>query len=459
MQEASPQGGITPGPYPGGMSAVEDFARLPIDATSKARLAEAGLRYDTLDTSDAAAFDAWARSDLRGFLAAEPSEKYLEGMRASLGYRRTTGVWDESAPLADEPIATASSWPAELTLPGAKQLQSWAISSVTVSQARRRRGIARNLLEGELRTAVALGIPLAALTVSESTIYGRFGFGPATFAATVSINTRRVRWSGPTPAGRVDYVAREQWAEQIAGLFERARVSTVGEIEGWDGMWPRLAGTVHDEESDGKKLRVVTYTSESGALEGAALFKLEGSDDDYASHTLSIEFIRTVSDDAYAALWRFFLEADLVATVKAEQLAVDEPVRWMLGDQRAATVTTSDHQWLRVLDTKAVLEARNYATAGVLGIEVEDALGFAGGTYVLTVAADGEGTVEAVNELTGDVPALRLRVDALASLLLGGVAPTALRASGALSELSGGAIALAGRMLRVSPEPAPGIWY
>lgn len=263
----------------------------------------------------------------------------------------------------------------------------------------------------------------------------------------------------PDPAGRVDYVAREQWAEQIAGLFERARVSTVGEIEGWDGMWPRLAGTVHDEESDGKKLRAVTYTSESGALEGAALFKLEGGDDDYASHTLSIEFIRTVSDDAYAALWRFFLEADLVATVKAEQLAVDEPVRWMLGDQRAATVTTSDHQWLRVLDTKAVLEARNYATAGVLGIEVEDALGFAGGTYVLTVAADGEGTVEAVNELTGDVPALRLRVDALASLLLGGVAPTALRASGALSELSGGAIALAGRMLRVSPEPAPGIWY
>lgn len=456
-QEA--QGRNALGPYPGGMSAVEDFARHPIDPTSRAKLAEAGLRYATLDTSDAAAFGAWARSDLRGFLAPEPSEKHLEGMRASLGYRRTTGVWDETAPLADEPIATVSSWPADLTLPGARQLRSWAISSVTVSQARRRRGIARNLLEGELRTAAELGIPLAALTVSESTIYGRFGFGPATFSATMSIQTRRVRWSGPTPTGRVDYVSREQWGEHIAGLFDRARVSTVGEIEGWDGMWPRLAGTVHDEEGDGKKLRAITYTSDSGALEGAAIFRLEGGDDDYSSHTLSVEFMRTVSDDAYAALWRFFLEADLVATVKAEQLAIDEPVRWMLGDQRAATVTTSDHQWLRVLDTKAVLEARSYATPGVLGLDVDDALGFAGGAFVLTVAADGVGTVEAVDTTPEGTPALRVRVDALASLLLGGVAPAALRASGALSEMSEGALSLAGRMLRVSPEPAPGIWY
>lgn len=450
---------IVLGPYPGGMSAVEDFARHPIDPTSKAKLAEAGLRYATLDTSDPAAFSAWARADLRGFLAPEPSEKSLEGMRASLGYRRTTGVWDETAPLAQEPIATVSSWPADLTLPGAKQLQSWAISSVTVSQARRRRGIARNLLEGELRTAVALGIPLAALTVSESTIYGRFGFGPATFSATMSIHTRRVRWSGPTPAGRVDYVSREQWGEQIAGLFDRARLSTVGEIEGWDGMWPRLAGTVHDEEGDGKKLRAITYTSASGALEGAAIFKLEGGDEDYSSHTLSVEFMRTVSDDAYAALWRFFVEADLVATVKAEQLAIDEPVRWMLGDQRAATVTTSDHQWLRILDTKAVLEARSYTSPGVLALEVDDALGFAGGAFVLTVGADGAGTVEAVDTLPEGSPALRLPVDALASLLLGGVAPAALRAAGALSEISDGALLLAGRMLRVSPEPAPGIWY
>ncbi|VXB76972.1 GNAT family N-acetyltransferase [Pseudoclavibacter sp. 8L] len=441
------------------MTAADDFARHPIDPTSQAKLAESGLRYETLDTDDAATFNAWARADLRGFLAAEPSEKQLEGMRASLGYRRTTGVWDDSAPLADEPIATVSSWPADLTLPGGSQLTSWAISSVTVSQARRRRGIARNLLEGELRTAVALGLPLAALTVSESTIYGRFGFGPATFAASFSIDTRRVRWAGPTPGGRVDYVGREKWAEQIGGLFDRVRVARVGEIEGWDGMWPRLAGTVHDEDGDGKKLRAITYTSEAGDLEGAALFKLEGGDHDYASHTLNVEFLRAVSDDAYAALWRFFLEADLVATVKAEQLAIDEPIRWMLGDQRAATVTTSDHQWLRILDTKAVLDARRYSSPGVLGLEIEDALGFAGGSFVLTVDADGVGTAEPVDALPEGSAAVRLRVDALGSLVLGGVSPAALRAAGSLHELSDGAAELAGRVLRVSPEPSPGIWY
>ncbi|WP_424463035.1 GNAT family N-acetyltransferase [Pseudoclavibacter helvolus] len=441
------------------MPAVHDFARVPVDPTSKAKLAEAGLRYDTLDTGDVPSFNAWARSDLRGFLAPEPSEKDLEGMRASLGYRRTTGVWDNEAPLKDEPVATVSSWPADLTLPGARQLTSWAISSVTVSQARRRRGIARNLLEGELRTASALALPLASLTVSESTIYGRFGFGPATFAATLSIDTRRVLWSGPTPAGRIDYVSREQWAGQIPELFDRVRLATVGEIEGWSGMWPRLAGTVHDEDGDGKKLRAITYVSPDGVLEGAALFKLEGGEEDYASHTLSVQFVRTASDDAYAALWRFFLEADLVSTVKADHLAIDEPVRWMLGDQRAATVTTTDHQWLRILDTKAVLEARRYAVPGAIAFEVEDALGFAGGSFLLTVGADGEGKVEELDSLPSEVPAVRLRVDALASLLLGGVAPASLRASATLSEATPGAVDLAARMLRVSPEPAPGIWY
>jgi predicted acetyltransferase len=54
---------------------------------------------------------------------------------------------------------------------------------------------------GELRTAAELGVPIAALTVSESTIYGRFGFASAAQAAHWEIDTRHVRWAGPTPAG------------------------------------------------------------------------------------------------------------------------------------------------------------------------------------------------------------------------------------------------------------------
>ena len=67
----------------------------------------------------------------------------------------------------------------------------WAISMVTVAATHRRRGIARGLLEGELRAAASAGVPMAGLTVTEATIYGRYGFGPAVpVSRTASMATR-----------------------------------------------------------------------------------------------------------------------------------------------------------------------------------------------------------------------------------------------------------------------------
>ncbi len=39
----------------------------PIDAASARALNAQGLRFEVVDTSDAAVFDAWLRADLRGF--------------------------------------------------------------------------------------------------------------------------------------------------------------------------------------------------------------------------------------------------------------------------------------------------------------------------------------------------------------------------------------------------------
>ena len=57
------------------------------------------------------------------------------------------------------------------------------ITDVTVSPAHRRKGLLRRLITDDLADAARRGLPLAALTVSETTIYGRFGFGLSTLAA------------------------------------------------------------------------------------------------------------------------------------------------------------------------------------------------------------------------------------------------------------------------------------
>ena len=52
-----------------------------------------------------------------------------------------------------------NSWVTPMTVQGGAHVPMWAISAVTVAATHRRRGIARNLLEGELRAAAQPGLP------------------------------------------------------------------------------------------------------------------------------------------------------------------------------------------------------------------------------------------------------------------------------------------------------------
>ena len=74
------------------------------------------------------------------------------------------------------------------------------------------------------------------------------------------------------------------------------------------------------------------------------------------------------TDAAYAGLWRFLLTLDLVGTVRASELSVDEPLWWMIDNKRAARITSRDHHYLRVLDVPATLAARSYDVEDVIAV-------------------------------------------------------------------------------------------
>ncbi|UJP11425.1 GNAT family N-acetyltransferase [Microbacterium sp. KUDC0406] len=172
-----------------------DARSVAADPQSTARLADAGLEYRVVDMADATAGVAFARADARGFLDADPGEEQIARMREAWQDRRNIGVFEPGAVPEAFPVATVNSWVAPLTVPGG-EVPMWAISSVTVAATHRRRGIARNLLEGELRSAASAGVPIAGLTVSEATIYSRYGFAPAIPVARVVIDPRRAGWIG-----------------------------------------------------------------------------------------------------------------------------------------------------------------------------------------------------------------------------------------------------------------------
>ncbi|HWM34586.1 MAG TPA: GNAT family N-acetyltransferase, partial [Pseudolysinimonas sp.] len=427
---------------------MSDFTTAPLYQPSVDALAERGLRMELVDTSEVSRFAPWHDALGRGFHGSRLEGEVRDGLREALAFRRTTGVYDDASPEPLVPVGTANSWPAALTAPGERTLDGWAISCVTVASTHRRRGIARGMLEAELGTAAALGLPLAMLTVSESSIYGRFGFAPAAMAADWKIDTRKAGWTGPVPEGRVDFVPVERWRALVPGLHDTARLLSPGEVEMWPGRWDQAAGILSEDTGFTKALRAVQYTDATGALAGLALFRVRGSDD-FDAHRVVVDSLISTLADAYAALWRFLLEIDLVSSVEAELRSVDEPVRWMISDWRAAEVTTWEHQYLRILDVAASFEARSYASVGSVVFEVSDPLGYASGTWLLTVPGSEAGTssaadagtssrpgtsshavVEPVETPPPGIPALALGVNELSALYLGGVAVPTLVGAG-----------------------------
>lgn len=470
---------------------------IPVDPDAQAALSSRGLEYRLIDPADTAALDGWIDADHRGFHHARPREVTREYERRVMGERRLHGVFDPGVADPIVPVATVSSWPTGLSVPGGRSVDGWAVSSVTVSPTHRRRGIARAMMEAELRSAKEAGAAVAMLTVTEATIYGRYGYAPAARASTIEIDRRRARWIGPTAPGRVHFVEPAALRDAAAAISRRAVARTPGEIDRWSGILDRMLGLV-DPESDGSRaLRAVRYDDEHGQPQGFAVFRVtrEPNEPGWAE----FDVLAAATDDAERALWRVLVEQDFVSGVRARLRSVDEPIEWLLEDPRAVRVTeASDHLWVRIVDAAAALGARRYGAAGELVLDIEDPLGYAAGRYTLLASADGRAVVH-VPRADGSTDAsgagsavasaapkrersraraanadgsgsrsaaraaeprtLTLDVRDLGSIYLGGVRPSVLARAGRITASSNGALELADRMFASTRTPHLSIWF
>ena len=425
-----------------------DHNSLPVDAASTKKLAADNLRMEVVDTSDTAKYSTWVEVANRGFLGQQLTEEHAQGFMAGMADRRNTGVYD-----GDEPVGTVNSFPSPLTVPGGAQLSTWAISMVTVAATHRRRGIARELLESELRAAKELGIPMAMLTVSESTIYGRFGFAPAVMAASLTIDTRRARFTGTPATGRLRFISVDELRPQVEEIYERWRVTSPGEMQVWPRRWDQILGVMDEDRKDvTKRPRAVRFDDENGTLQGFAVYKVTENEADFPASSAEVLYLMANTADAYAALWRFLLELDLVATVTAHLRSVDESVRWQVSDFRAVKVETYDHLWLRILDVPAVLKAREYYAPANLVLEVTDALGHAGGTFAFDSQAR---RVEPVTT----PPDLTMTINELSALYLGGVSAVTLQRAGRIHEHVPGSVQLLDAAFHSPITPWLSVWF
>ncbi|MFD1721885.1 GNAT family N-acetyltransferase [Amnibacterium endophyticum] len=435
-----------------------DPLTLPVDDEAQAALAAHGLRMELLDPGDDAQVRAWMEADSRGFHDAAPDDATIELVSGDFAGSRTVAVRDDSLTDPRVPVGTITSWPAAMTVPGG-EVTGWAISGVTVAPTHRRRGIARAMVDAELRAAVAAELPVAILTVSEATIYTRYGFGPAAWTAALEVQAKRAGWLGAETPGRVQLVERATAMETARELLPAARRATPGDVQVVGHRFDRLFGSRTDEP-ELRRRRFVRYDDEDGVPRGLAVYVVGEEDPaDFTSHVVEVRHLATTTDDAYRALWRYLLELDLVRTVRAPLRSTDEPLRWLVRDQRAIRTTElREHLWVRVLDPVAAFSARTYGASGRLALRVTDPAGYADGSFVIH-ATEGFAPRVARAGAGSDVPTLELPVDLLGSLYLGGVSAVTLARAGRITEVTPGAALAADRLLRGSEPPLLATWF
>ncbi|ROO84561.1 putative acetyltransferase [Actinocorallia herbida] len=336
-------------------------------------------------------------------------------------------------------VATYQSFRHEVTAVGGRQVESSAVTRVTVTPTHRRRGLLSEMMTRDLRAARERGDVLSSLIAAEYPIYGRFGFGPAAWLTESEIDVPRAGvgkgWSNP-PEGVLVHADADRVLAEGPGLHERLRAARHGVITRPDVFWRKLVGAYRPPHEAWSTPVHLMYLSAGGVLDGLATYRSDGRwDGSRPAATLSVQDLIAVTPEAERALWRHLCSIDWVVRVRTGCRAPDDPFPQWLGDPRAALARASyDHLWLRPLDVPRLLEARAYRASGDLVLDVHDPLGLSGGRFHL--AASPDGATCAPTTRSAD---LTLPLGALGTLWLGDESPVRLLATSRLAEETPGA--------------------
>lgn len=397
-----------------------------------------------------AEFTDWLRAVSTGFLRAPaPSEEEIEGRRRQFVPGRYLGAFD-----GGRCVATFRSFDQELTAVGGASVRADAITGVTVTATHRRRGLLSRMMAQDLAAAKERGDVVATLIAAEYPIYGRYGFGPATWMSEWTVDVPRAgldaRWAGPADGGRIDLVDGEDVRKLGPELHERLRRTQPGVITRDEVWWKLNTGALRFDPS-WKLPFFAVYRSASGEVEGMAAYEVDDNwgDAKQPLNTATVKWLLGATPAAERALWQYLCSIDWVVTVRSGWRAPDDLLPFLLPDPRAARITSlADWLWVRILDVVRALEARTYEGEGALVLEVAGVDGLTGGRYRLEASAAGASCTP-----TTESADIALGPAELGALWLGDESAVRLAALGRVREERAGAARKADALLRTSRRP------
>jgi predicted acetyltransferase len=343
-------------------------------------------------------------------------------------------------------VGAAGIYPFRLTVPGG-EVPCAGLTVVGVLPTHRRRGLLTRMMGAQLADMRARGEPLTALWASEETIYGRYGYGMASFRCWARIPRvwSALRGDLPPPDGDVRLVEHDEALRVFPRIHEQVRRRTVGFISRSRDWWEvrRLDDDPGRRGGGGPLNRALL--ARAGRPVGYALYRIvhEGPAGD---RTRTVRVLEAVGVDPAALrdLWRFVLAIDWTDTIEGVYLPSDHPLQLLAARVSRFDWRVIDGLWVRLVDVPAALAARTFTAEARLEVIADEQVPENVGTWAI-----GTGEVSR-SRRRSDV---RVDVQGLAAAYLGGFSFTQLARAGRAEEGARGGLARADAAFRTSAAP------
>lgn len=346
-----------------------------------------------------------------------------------------------------EVVGGGGAFPFRLTVPGGA-VPAGGVTVIGVLPTHTRRGLLRELVRAQFDDMHARGEHVAYLWASDDRIYGRFGYGVASFTLAGQVMRDRGAFALPfEPRGALRLVPLDEARMLVPDVYERVALEHPGMFARGGAWWDLrpLQDVPERREAGAGAKNCVVYEVE-GRAEGYGIYRVHQKfEDGLATGFVDVQEAMGATPDATAAVWRYLLDIDWMRSVRVRLLPVDHPLLLLLAEPRRLQARVGDGLWVRLVDVGEALRARGFRDAPPVVVEVVDAMcPWNEGRW--RVGPEGV-------ERTEGAPDLRCDVRELGSVYLGGFTWGELAQAGRVEAVSEGGVARADALFASDRAP------
>ena len=374
------------------------------------------------------------------------------------------------------PIGVTMCYSFQLSVPGLQMLPAAGVTFVAVMPTYRRQGVLSSLMRRQLADVRDRGEPLAILWASEAVIYGRYGYGRASWHLDFTLHrgegglasagsAGREASAGPgssaspgSSAGdglRLRIVEPEAALPELAKVYDAVLASRPGMFGRNDAWWRSVIFDPAEHRHGASPLRCLLAEDASGPRGYALYAGVDTWTGFLPENVLTVHELMAADPAASAALCTDLLSRDLTTEFRLPRRPVDDPLLYQLADPRRTRPKLNDNLWVRIVDLPRALAGRRYSCPVDVVLEVRDEILPANaGRWRLSTTTEAPGGGLAASCVPASSPAdLALDVTQLGAAYLGGTRLGALAGSGLVTELRPGATRQLSAALTWDPAP------